>query len=67
MIWIRSSATSLIALNILDTCKKIYLIENSVTETETVLQWMHGAYIHVTGSNAEISITVYHIIIHYQI
>ena len=59
---VRSSATSLIVLNILDTCKKTYFIENSSTETEADYQWMHGAYIHVTGRmlrrNAERSITM---------
>ena len=39
-------------VNILDTCKKTYLMENSSTKTEAEYQWMHGAYIHVTGSNA---------------
>ena len=60
MATVRSSATSLIVLNILDTCKKTYLIENRSTETEAEYQWMHGAYIHVTGSNAKAQCRTFH-------
>ena len=52
-LWVRTSTNSLIALNILGTCKKTYLTENNTTETEAEYQWMQGAYIHVTGSKAK--------------
>ena len=47
-------------LNILDTFQKTYLTENSSTETEAEYQWMHGAYIHITGSNAKTQCRTFH-------
>ena len=61
MTLVRSSATpdSLIALNIVDTCKETYLSGNG-TETEAEYKWMHGAYILVTGSSAEAQCRTFH-------
>ena len=36
------------------------LTENSSTETEAEYQWMHGAYIHITGSNAKTQCRKFH-------
>ena len=60
MTWVCSSTTSKIALNILDTFKKTYLTKNSSTETVAEYQWMHGAYIHITGSNAKTQCRTFH-------